>query len=147
MKLARIISNNPYIYSYLNNVVIVKKRDTQRFKIHSYYSQIKESGVDNGKYMIKRFNVKYLDTRKKILRNKMYFSYADAGICFTYNRRGDVFYLNNKVIAKQLTKLLLQNSPDDLFILVNRKTGKETYFVSDSWYNAETNKNTLLLVN
>lgn len=131
----RQINKHREIIDYVNiprkNIVIVKKKYGQ-FDIYNYFQEIKGHNVKNGKYMIKKYELKYINSYKKIAFNKKYF--CNNLITYTYSRKNsDIFYLNNFQKAMKLAKLLFANDPNCIHCVVNRKTGKETYLVSRWW--------------
>jgi len=146
----RIQNKGSLVYSNIpkKNIVVVRKIESLRHSIYSYYLTIKDRKKENGTYIIKKLSLGYRNlTWNRFAGSKSYFCYADAGICYSLTKKDkNIFKLNNKVVAIKLLKILLQNSPEYLYVLVNRKNGNETYFVSNSWYNSDHHKNSLLIL-
>ena len=149
MKLVKKIKNKGnLIYSDIpeSNIIVTKKK--QPFYSHiEYYNEIKNKGVENGKYMIKKYELKYLRNWNRLAFGKSYFCYADRGTCFTYERKKPgIFYLNNFKTILGLVKRLIYNNNNELYCIVNRKTGKNTYIVPSYWFESELYENSLLII-
>lgn len=148
MRIVRKIRHPEFRYQEIKERIIVTNlRKLHNNKVYNYYLRIKAQNKAAGKYMVKRLDLRYVDSWNMIAYCKMYFCYTDRGMVYTGDKKdSDIFRVNDFALALQLIKYLIQNDPEYLYAVVNRETGVNTWVVAASWYNSPTTKYNRIII-
>lgn len=117
-------------------LVLIKK--TKSKHLIEFSKEIEEKRKENGRYLIKKFELKYPYFMTGLLiKNKKYFLYCNRGIGFTSQKKDkEVYRTNNKAMAIRIAEsyaIHCFTTTDCIVAIVDtHNNGEHTYFQTKS---------------